>query len=74
MRLLQTLSMLIASYLLMGCVSLTKPSTVGPSPLVVASCPNKLPLLVDDTLGALVNNSVQVAGIYYGCIAAVGVK
>lgn len=67
---------LIAAILLAGCAFLTKPSTAGPSPLVVASCPPKLPLLADgaDTFGDTTAKLVEVAGIYYECTAAIGIR
>lgn len=56
---------------LTGCALLTKPSTVAP--LVVANCP-KLTPLSEDTFGATTSKLVEVAGIYYQCRAAAGVK
>lgn len=45
---------------------------IGPSPLVVASCPTITPLS-DDTFGAVTAKVVEVAAIYYECRAAAGV-
>jgi len=43
------------------------------NPVAVASCPERLPPLVDDTFGATVNKLVEVTGIYHKCrVAAVG--
>lgn len=44
-----------------------------PPPLVIASCP-KLSPLADDSFGATTAKLVEVAGIYYQCRAAAGVK
>ena len=56
----------IASTLLMGCNSLTKPSPEPISPLVIANCP-KLTPLTDPSFGATTTKLIEVAGIYYRC-------
>lgn len=61
-----------AAILLTGCPA-SIPRSPEPDPLVVASCP-KLTPLADDSFGATVNKLVEVAGIYYECRRAAGVK
>lgn len=73
MRFVQTLFLLTASFLLTACGSLIKPSSPEVSPLVTASCP-KLTPLSDDSFGAVTAKLSEVAGIYYECRAAAGVK
>lgn len=60
-----------AACLLTACASSIKPS--GPSPLLVASCPNLAPLS-DDSFGAVTAKLVEVAGMYQECRAAAGIK
>lgn len=43
-----------------------------PSPLVIASCPTSLVPLTDDSFGATTLKLIEVSGIYYRCIEAVG--
>lgn len=76
MKYAQTLSILIASSLIVGCSWPIKRSTLGePSALAKASCPTKLiPLNKGADMGDLELKIVEIAGIYYECIAAVGIK
>ena len=74
MKLLKKLCIVTALIPLVGCDCLTRRSMEAtPSPLVVASCP-ELTLLSDDSFGATTSKLVEVAGIYYGCRAAAGVR
>ena len=54
--------------MLMGssCSTTRYAQDVGPSPLVIASCPELTPL-TDNTFGATTNKLVEVAGQYYEC-------
>ena len=45
------------------------PAPVGPSPLVVASCPRLAPL-TDDSFGATTRKLLEVVEQYYQCRAA----
>lgn len=70
MRSAPILCTLIASCLLLGCASPMKPSpAAGPSPLVLASCPEPVPLS-DDTMGALLAKVVELGNQYRECRAA----
>lgn len=62
----------IACILLTACGSSTRPLQ-HPEPLVIASCPELTPLS-DNTFGATTAKVVEIAGIYYQCRAAAGVK
>jgi hypothetical protein len=46
----------------------------GPSPLVRASCPETLVPLTDDSFGATTVKLIEVAGTYYRCIEAIGIR
>ena len=70
MRLLKSLSIAIACTTLQACATSTPPSV---SPLVQAMCPPLTPL-DDPSFGATTRKLVEVAGIYYKCRAAAGVK
>ena len=60
----------IAGILLTACApSMTRLPT-GPTPLVIASCPETLGMLSDDSFGATAEKLGQVAGVYYRCRAA----
>ena len=59
---------LLICLLLTGCATPVKLD--AGNPVAVASCPERLPALVDDTFGATVNKLVEVAGIYHKCRAA----
>lgn len=63
----------IAVILMSACSTSMPPSQVGPSLLVVASCPPLTPLS-DDSFGATTLKLVEVSGIYYQCRAAAGVQ
>lgn len=69
MKLWKSLSIVSAAILLTGCAALTPPSKTGPSPLVIASCPELTPLS-NDTFGATALKLIEVAGQYYKCRAA----
>lgn len=71
-RVAMWLIILLGYVVLSGCPASIPPSP-GPSPLVVASCPKLTPLR-DDTFAATTEKLVEVAGIYYACRAAAGVK
>lgn len=64
-------TLLLLCCMLTACSAPVKPD--AGNPVAVASCPERLPSLVDDTFGATVNKLVEVAGIYHKCrTAAVG--
>jgi len=56
--------------LLQACSAIsTKPSPAGPSPLVVAACPEQA-ALTDDSMGALAARLQELGGQYRECRAA----
>ena len=61
----------IAVIALTACDHLMMRSATEPSPLVIASCPETLGQLRDDSFGATAEKLGQVAGIYYRCRASV---
>jgi len=65
------LSIAIAGILLAACSSLTPPSRIEPSPLTVASCPETLGPVRDDSFGATTEKLAEVAGVYYRCRASI---
>jgi hypothetical protein len=66
---------LIASCLLSACASPTMPYGAGPSPLVVASCPELTPMADGADMGTMLDKLTEVAGTYYVCReAALGGK
>lgn len=67
----KSLSIVIASILVTACCSLMPPSKIEPSPLTVASCPQTLGPLRDDSFGATTEKLAEVAGVYYRCRASV---
>jgi len=72
MKFKPTLCIVIASIPLLGCSSSTKP-LLRQDPLIVASCPDLTPLS-DNSFGATTAKVIEIAGIYYACRAAAGVK
>ena len=52
--------------MLSGCASIRPSPASGPSPLVLASCPELTPL-ADSTFGATTEKLLQVAGQYREC-------
>ncbi len=74
MRSAKTLSIAIAACLQAACAWPTKPSPAGPSPLVVASCPELSPLQPSPdgtvSMGEVVDKLRDVASTYRECRAA----
>lgn len=60
----------IASILLTACAPSMTRLPIGPSPLVMTSCPASLGALRDDSFGATSEKLVWVAGVYFRCRAA----
>lgn len=70
---MKAVAILLLPLLLAGCPGNVKPDPGNP--VAVASCPDRLPALTDDTFGGTVAKLIEVAGIYFKCrTSAVGAQ